>query len=142
MRCAAATALGGVAAAPDAMFGFQKKWVKLGISVALDAVGASSYLLPLLGEVRARHGTHLVVPHTQSRARPAVLQATDAGWAPVSAILVQALYGALHCWVAVTSLFPEPLAGAREQAAYAHRLHGRGAAVQRRATDGLHWLDA
>jgi hypothetical protein len=51
------------------MFGFQKKWVKLGISVFLDALGASSYLLPVLGE------------------------ASDAGWAPVSAILVQALYG-------------------------------------------------
>ncbi len=67
---AAATALSGVAAAPDALFGGQKKWVKLAISVVLDGVGVSSYLLPVLGE------------------------ATDAGWAPISAILVQALYGA------------------------------------------------
>lgn len=66
---AAATALSGVAAAPDVMFGFQKKWVKLGLSVGLDAIGMSSFLLPGLGE------------------------ATDAGWAPVSAMLVQALYG-------------------------------------------------
>ena len=66
---AAATALSGVAAAPDVWFGFQKKWVKLTLSLAVDAVGVSSFLLPGLGE------------------------ATDAGWAPVSAILVQALYG-------------------------------------------------
>ena len=50
--------------------GVEKKWVKLACSVVLDGVGVSSFLLPVLGE------------------------ATDAGWAPISAVLVQALYGA------------------------------------------------
>ena len=51
------------------MFGFQKRWVKLAISLVVDGVGVSSFLLPGLGELG------------------------DAGWAPVSALLVQALYG-------------------------------------------------
>ena len=52
------------------MFGVEKRWVKLSISLVLDGIGVSSFLLPGLGE------------------------ATDAGWAPISALLVQALYGA------------------------------------------------
>jgi hypothetical protein len=60
--------LRGVEAAPDALFGFQKRWVKLACSLVIDAVGYGSFLLPGLGE------------------------STDAGWAPISAILVQALY--------------------------------------------------
>lgn len=47
----------------------QKKWVKLGVSVVIDGIGVSTYVLPGVGE------------------------AGDAGWAPVSAVLVQALYG-------------------------------------------------
>ena len=60
--------LRGVNSAPDALFGFQKRWVKLACSLVIDGVGYSSFLLPGLGE------------------------GTDAGWAPVSALLVQALY--------------------------------------------------
>jgi len=66
---AAATTLAGVNAAPPLLFGFQKQYVKLALSVAIDGVGVSSYLLPLAGE------------------------GSDAAWAPVSALLVQALYG-------------------------------------------------
>jgi hypothetical protein len=65
----AATALKGVNATPDLMFGGQKATVKLALSVLIDAVGMSTYVLPGVGE------------------------AADAGWAPVSAVLVQALYG-------------------------------------------------
>ena len=65
----AVNALKGVNAAPSVVFGGQKGTVKLVISVLIDAVGASSYLFPGLGE------------------------ASDAGWAPISATLVQALYG-------------------------------------------------
>ena len=68
----AASALKGVAAVPDTAMGGNKRWVKLALSVCIDAVGVSSYLLPGLGE------------------------STDAGWAPVSALLLQALYGALE----------------------------------------------
>jgi hypothetical protein len=47
----------------------QKKWLKLGASIVIDGVGVSTYVLPGAGEVG------------------------DAGWAPVSAVLVQSLYG-------------------------------------------------
>ena len=47
----------------------QKKWIKLGVSIVIDGVGVSTYVLPGAGEIG------------------------DAGWAPVSAILVQSLYG-------------------------------------------------
>ena len=47
----------------------QKKWLKLGASVAIDGLGVATYLLPGFGE------------------------AGDAAWAPISAVLVQALYG-------------------------------------------------
>lgn len=76
----AATALKGVNAAPNALFGGQKATVKLVLSVLIDAVGVSTYLLPGAGE------------------------AADAGWAPVSAMLVQALYGS---WVLTTLDFLE-----------------------------------
>ena len=65
----AVNALKGVNAAPSVVFGGQKGTVKLVVSVLIDAVGASSYLFPGVGE------------------------AADAGWAPISATLVQALYG-------------------------------------------------
>ena len=74
-----------MAAAPDVILGVEKKWVKLAVSVVVDGIGVSSFLLPVLGE------------------------ATDAGWAPISAVLVQALYGA-PC-AAVPSVQPADLVG-------------------------------
>ena len=47
----------------------QVKWPKLLASVAIDAVGVSSYALPLVGE------------------------SEDIVWAPISAALVQLIYG-------------------------------------------------
>ena len=39
-----------MAAAPDVIFGVEKKWVKLGVSLVVDGIGVSSFLLPVLGE--------------------------------------------------------------------------------------------
>jgi hypothetical protein len=47
---------------------FRQKWNKLALSAAIDAFGALSYLLPVVGE------------------------ATDAVWAPFSAALINVLY--------------------------------------------------
>lgn len=54
---------------PGIAFLGQKKWGVLVIAVLIDAIGMTSYVLPGIGE------------------------AEDAAWAPISAILVQALYG-------------------------------------------------
>ena len=79
----AVNALKGVNAAPELVFGGQKGTVKLVLSVLIDAVGMSTYLFPGVGE------------------------AADAGWAPVSATLVQALYGS---WLlTVLDFFEEAL---------------------------------
>ena len=66
---AAAGVLRGVSAVPGVAFLGQKKWAILLLAVVIDAVGCTSYLLPGIGE------------------------AEDAAWAPISAVLVQALYG-------------------------------------------------
>ena len=54
---------------PGIAFLGQKKWAVLALAVVIDALGLVSYVLPVVGE------------------------GEDAAWAPVSALLVQALYG-------------------------------------------------
>ena len=49
------------------------KWPKLAASIAIDAVGVSSYAFPVVGE------------------------SEDVVWAPISAALVQLIYGNCKC---------------------------------------------
>ena len=61
----------------------QVKWPKLLASLAIDAVGVSSYALPMVGE------------------------SEDIVWAPISAALVQAIYGTY--WLTALDLLEEGL---------------------------------
>lgn len=68
-RAVTSAGLGAVQKIPGAAMLGQKRWLILAISVAVDAAGMASYLIPGLGE------------------------AEDVVSAPVSALLVKALYG-------------------------------------------------